>query len=312
LTAEADEEALSAAWLRVRELVTSSAPPPTEEVRALELALRSVAGSTDIQQGVVPLLDRAELYGLAMAWDSDPNPSAPGWHFARFERWLKLGAPEFAFLTLAQMHTLGQDLTEAKQRAHAALASERSAREALYQLNLKALADVDPDLAQRLDHYPRLCVGLRPLGAGVAEFSSHGGSHLQLWAATPADAEREGQELLQRCLVHGECFIAGVGDGTLPALAMQVQCPSPDGSFGPMLAHVIEPNLARIRALFEIVDVTAPLREGRIWMHAGARGIDTLAHVFARGRPRADESVMGGDPVAMQMMEAAAARAATG
>jgi hypothetical protein len=247
-----------------------------------------------------------------MAWDSDPNPTAPGWYFARFERWLKLGAPEFAFLTLAQMHTLGEDLTDAKRRAHAALTAERTQREALYQLNRKALGDVDPDLAQRLDHYPRLCVGLRPIGAGVAEFSSHGGSHLQLWAATPADAARDALALLERTLVHGECFIAGVGDGTLPALAMEAHCPTADGTLGPLLAHVVEPNLARIRALFEIVDVTVPLREGRIWIHAGARGIDTLAHVFARGRPRADESVMGGDPVAMQMMEAAAARATTG
>jgi hypothetical protein len=302
LRPEVNEQALTAAWLRVRALASADGLPDIEEMRRLELTLRPVAGSPEIQQVVVPLLDRLELRGLAMAWDSDPNPPGREWHLARFERWLKLGAPEFAFIALAQLGG-GEALDEEKQRAHRMLEAEREPRAALFAQNLNALGAVDPDLSQRLAKHPRLTVGLRPLGAGVAEFSSHGGSHLQLWAATPEDALAEAEELVGRCRPHGECFIAGVGDGTLPAVAMHTTSVNPRE---PLIAHVVEPNLARIRALFEVVDVSAALREGRIWLHAGAHGIETLARVFARGRPLAQEAVIGGDPVAISMMEAAA------
>jgi hypothetical protein len=304
LQPDVNERALTAAWVRVRTLAESEGTVDVDEVRTLELALRPLAGALEIQRGMVPLLDRAKLYGLAMAWDSDPTPPTPVWQLARIERWLALGAPEFAFIALAQMRAGGTPIDGPRVRAWTVLERERARRGALWQLNLAALNAVDPDLVQRLQIYPRMSVGLLPIGAGVAEFSSQGGSHLQLWAATPNEAGAEAEPLIARCAGRSDVFIAGVGDGTLPVLTLRTR----DGNTAPLTVHVVEPNLARVRALFEIADVSAALREGRLWLHAGPRSVETLSALFARGQPLSDDAVLGGDPLALSILEMASGR----
>lgn len=300
---EVNERALTAAWVRVRTLAESAAPVDVEEVRTLELALRPLAGALEIQRGMVPLLDRAKLYGLAMAWDSDPSPPTPVWQLARIDRWLELGAPEFAFIALAQLRANGTSIDGPRGRALAALERERTRRSAMWQINLAALGAVDPDLVRRVETYPRMSVGLLPIGAGVAEFSSQGGSHLQLWAATPDEASAEAEPLVARCAGRSDIFVAGVGDGTLPVRALKRER---DAS--PLTVHVVEPNLARVRALFEIADVSAPLRDGRLWLHAGPRSVESLTALFARGPALSDDAVVGGDPLALQILEMAGGR----
>ncbi|HKP59651.1 MAG TPA: hypothetical protein VJV78_23165 [Polyangiales bacterium] len=299
-----NEQAVVAAWLRVRTLVTSNAPVGLEELRSLELALRPVAGVAEIQRALVPLLDAGGLHGLAMAWDSEPNVAGDDWLRARFERWLALRAPEFAFLTLAQLQGRGATQDNDRARCVGLLAMEQAARQPLWAANMAVLAEVDPDLHARLHHSPRLSLALRPPGSGLAEYSGVGGPPLQLWAATAAEANQEAERLCARCEGRVPWFIAGVGDGTLPAAAARSGAP-------PGAVQLIEAHLVRLRALLEILDLTAALRSRVITLHAGTDAVDSLADVLSQLPGLDEEAIVGGDPLALSLLESAVERLST-
>jgi hypothetical protein len=302
-----NEQAVIAAWLRVRALITSNAPVNLDELRGLEQALRPVAGVAEIQQALVPLLDRAQLHGLAMAWDGEPAAVSDEWLRTRFERWLALRAPELAFLTLAQLQGRGAAYDSDRPRATALLDEEREAREPIYAHNIAALYTVDQVLCDRIRTSPRLSVALRPIGAGMVEYTGGGGPPLQLWAATPAEAAAESARLCARCETREVSFIAGVGDGTMAATvaaaAAQARIP---GS-----VHLVEGHLVRLRALLEIVDLADALRTRRLWLHGGAPAADTVADVLTRLTRLDEESVIGGDQLALAILEAATERLGT-
>jgi hypothetical protein len=258
----------------------------------------------EIQRALVPLLDRSGLHGLAMAWDSEPNVAGDDWLRARFERWLALRAPEFAFLTLAQLQGRGAAVDGDRARCVGVLALEQAARQPLWAANLAALGAVDPDLHERLSTTPRLSIALRPLGSGLAEYSGVGGPPLQLWAATAAEANQEAERLCARCAGRTTWFIAGVGDGTLPAAAARSGAPA--GA-----VQLIEAHLVRLRALLEILDLTAALRSGLITLHAGADAVDSLADVLSRLPGLEEEAIVGGDALALSLLESAVERLST-
>lgn len=299
-----NEQAVIAAWLRVRALVTSNAPVSLDELRALEQALRPVAGVAEIQQALVPLLDRAQLFGLAMAWDGEPAAAGDDWLRTRFERWLALRAPELAFLTLAQIQGRGAALDSDRPRAEALLDEERAAREPMFAYNAAALHEVDPGLCDRICASPRLSVALRPLGAGMVEYTGGGGPPLQLWAATPDEAIAEAARLCARCESREVSFIAGVGDGTMPAMIADLAA---RGCI-PGAVHLVEGHLVRLRALLEVVNLADAIRSHRLCLHGGAPAADTVAAVLANLSRLDDESVIGGDQLALAILEAATER----
>jgi hypothetical protein len=302
-----NEQAVLAAWLRVRALITSNAPLNVDELRGLEQALRPVAGVAEIQQALVPLLDRVQLHGLAMAWDGEPAAASDDWLRTRFERWLALRAPELAFLTLAQLQGRGAVHENDRARATALLDEERAARGPLYARNIAALGAVDPSLCDRVRSSPRLSVALRPLGAGMVEYTGGGGPPLQLWAATPAEAAAESARLCARCETREVSFIAGVGDGTMPAMIAQ----SAALARIPGSVHLVEGHLVRLRALLEVVDLADALRSRRLWLHGGAPAADTVAEVLTTLTRLDEESVIGGDQLALAILEAATERLAS-
>lgn len=299
-----NEQAVIAAWLRVRALIASGSPVSLDELRTLEQDLRAVAGVAEIQQALVPLLDRARLHGLAMAWDGEPAAVSDDWLRTRFERWLALRAPELAFLTLAQLQGRGAALDSDRPRATALLEEEREAREPMYAHNIAALYSVDPQLCDRIRTSPRLSVALRPLGAGMVEYTGGGGPPLQLWAATADEAAAESARLCARCEQREVSFIAGVGDGTMPA-TIAASCAQ---SRIPGTVHLVEGHVVRLRALLEVVDLADAIRSRRLWLHGGAPAADTIAEVLTRLTRLDDESVIGGDQLALAILEAATER----
>jgi hypothetical protein len=301
-----NEQAVIAAWLRVRALITSNSAVNLDELRGLEQALRPVAGVAEIQQALVPLLDRAQLHGLAMAWDGEPATVTDEWLRTRFERWVALRAPELAFLTLAQLQGRGTMYDSDRARATALLDEEREVREPLFAHTFAALYAVDPVLADRIRFSPRLSVALRPLGAGMVEYTGGGGPPLQLWAATPAEAVAESVRLCARCESREVSFIAGVGDGTMAATIAEAAAHSRI----PGSVHLVEGHLVRLRALLEVVDLADALQTRRLWMHGGAPAADTVAEVLTTLTRLDEESVIGGDQLALAILEAATERLA--
>jgi hypothetical protein len=298
-----DEQAIIAAFLRTRTLGSSNEKVTADEARKLELLLRPTALLPAVQQVVVPMLDRAELFSLAMAWDSKAQPAAPPWLFARAERWLKLRAPEHALVTLAELKGAGASIDEAKARALQSLATERKERHAVLAPNLHALFEIDPRLHAALQRHPRTTVTLRPLGAGLAEFGGAGAPLAQIWAPTPDEALAAAAVLVQQCDPATDCFVAGVGDGSLPSLALGLLHEGKE-----RCVHLIEPSLSRLRALLEIVDMSAPVRTKRMRVHAGIHAIESLAAAFPQGLHVRQESVVGGDTLATSVIRLAEAR----
>jgi hypothetical protein len=304
-----NEQAVLSAWLRVRALSSSSTQVDLDELRSLELALRPVAGVSEIQQALVPLLDRSGLHGLAMAWDGEPQTVSDEWLRARFERWLALRASEFAFLTLAQIQGRNSARPTDRTRASELLETERLLRGPTFADNLAALAEVDLGLRKRIVSSPRLSVALRPLGTGLAEYASGGGPPLQLWAATPEEAVAEANRLCGRCAGRDAWFMAGAGDGTLPAAAAAQVADLGGPRTG--CIHIIEAHLVRMRALLEIVDLSEGIRARRIRLHAGAGAIESLARELAHLPPLEEDAVLGGDALSLSILESAASRVAS-
>jgi hypothetical protein len=296
-----DHKALATAFLRARELLLSPEPLPVEEVRRVEEALRPVASAWEIQQVVVPMLDRAELYGLAMAWDSGIDAKPEDWLRARVGRWLLLGAPEFGFVALCELVRMHAPCEDVKQAALSGLASEREPRSKLFETNLAAIAEVDAELSRNIARAHRSSVGLRPLGAGLAEFGGQGQPWVQLWAVTPNDALLEAERLALQCGAFEHGFIAGVGDCSLPIVAARIM------SRLRGQIHIVELHLARVRALLELADLSGPLRDRRLRLHAGTRALATLAPIAENALTHAD-SVVGGDALSISIIRAAAGR----
>ncbi|HEY2732652.1 MAG TPA: hypothetical protein VGI70_01640, partial [Polyangiales bacterium] len=217
-----DRKLLAAAFVRARELVESMSVQPSEALQ-LEQTLRPLASASEIQQVVVPLLDSAELFGLAMAWDSGSDNKGDAWLLARIGRWLRLRAPEFGFITLSELNRGGGAHDDARQRLATALDEERPLRRAIYAANLDAIGEIDAELFNQLNKSHRTTVALRPIGAGLAEFAGPGQPWVQLWAVTPSQALVDADALTHRVAQQDDAFIAGVGDGTLPAAAAQLR-----------------------------------------------------------------------------------------
>lgn len=306
-----NEQAILAAFLRTRQLAGSCAPVCANDARGLERLLRPVAGVSEVQQVMVPLLDRAGLPSLAMAWDCGPGTGRAAWLFARVERWLKLQAPEFAFLSLAELRGQGAMLGDARERAQAALARERGERSEVLERNMSALSEADRELAGALRRSPRSTVALRPLGSGLGEFSGQGAPLAQIWAATAQDAVAEAERIVSRAGASGsDVFIAGVGDCTLPAVAARaIEAGSLPAAAGRSV-HLVEPSLARVRALFETADVSGALRCGSLRLHAGAQTMPKLAAAFGSGALTPPDAIAGGDMRAISWIRLAAARGA--
>lgn len=294
--------------MRVRALATADAPINLEELRSLEQTLRPVAGAVEIQQALVPLLDQTGLRGLAMAWDGEPATVTDAWLRARFERWVALAAPELAFLTLAQLQARGASVASDRERAQAVLEREREAREPLFARNMAALQVIDPGLYRRVEASPRLSVALRPLGAGMSEYTGTGSPPLQLWAATPAEAAIEAERLCMRSKDQPVWFIAGVGDCTLPASAARAAL-GQAGAGASSLAgtvHIIEAHLVRMRAMLEVVDFADALATGKVRLHGGAPATESIADVLRTVTHLREEMVVGGDSLAISILQSAA------
>jgi hypothetical protein len=298
-----DRKLLTAAFTRARGLLASPAPVSAADALQSEQALRPLASAWEIQQVVVPLLDRAELFGLAMAWDSNPEPKPEEWLHARADRWLALCAPEFAFLTLCELRRLNMSTEQIEPRLHDALAAERAVRSVVFDANLAALADVDAELVRNLHKAHRTCVALRPLGAGCAEFAGVGQPWVQLWAVSPADALEDAEAHVRKCGAYPDAFIAGVGDCTLVAMGARLVKPG-------HRVHVVELYASRVRALLEVVDLSSAIRDRSVCLHVGTRAIETLAP-FAENGLASPESISGGDNMALSLLRAAAGQELT-
>lgn len=273
-------------------------PVAAAEAQRLEAQLRPLAAAPEIKQLVVPLLDRAGLHSLAMAWDSGPEERPSGWLAARAERFIKLTAPEFSFLVLCELQRINAPLLEAKQRATSALEAERAARQPVLERNLEALYAQDPELATELRRTHRMTVALRPVGLGLAEFAGPGQPWVQLWAISADAARQDAERLVQKCVTFEDGFIAGVGDCSLPDAASRF-------AKGGHRVHIIDLQASRMRALLEVVDLRAALSDKRIILHVGTRALKTLAP-YARKALAHEQSVVGGDPVSVSLLRTAA------
>lgn len=278
--------------------MTTQEPVSAEEAQRIEATLRPLAAAPEIRQVMVPLLDRAQLYGLAMAWDSGPEEKPAPWLYARAERFIRLTVPEFAFLTLCDLKRLNAPLDDAKQRAAAALDQERALRAPVLEQNLAVLRSVDPEGAEEVRRAHRTTSAMRPVGAGLAEFAGPGQPWVQLWAITAAAARLEAERLVQQCCAFEDAFIAGVGDCSLPAAAATI-------ARRDRRVHVIDLHVSRIRALLEVVDLRDALADRRMQLHGGTRALQTLAP-YAKLALQQESSVVGGDPVAVSLLKAAA------
>jgi hypothetical protein len=293
-----DRKVLAAAFLQAQALLTTQELVSAEEAQHIEATLRPLAAAPEIRQVMVPLLDRAQLFGLAMAWDSGPEEKPAAWLYARVERFIRLTVPEFAFLTLCELKRLEAPLDEAKQRAAVALNQERAIRAPMLEQNLAVLRSVDPEGAEEVRRAHRTTSAMRPVGAGLAEFAGPGQPWVQLWAVTSAAARLEAERLVLQCCTFEDAFIAGVGDCSLPAAAAAAARVN-------QRVHVIDLHVSRIRALLEIVDLRDAVRDRRILIHGGTRALQTLAP-YAKRALQEENSVVGGDPVAVSLLKAAA------
>jgi hypothetical protein len=293
-----DRKVLAAAFLRAQALLNAQQPVAPEEAQRIEETLRPLAAAQEIRQIIVPLLDRAKLSGLAMAWDSGADTKSEAWLVTRAARFVALTAPEFAFITLCELNRDSPAVEQAKQNALAALEQERALRTPMFEHNVAAVAEVDPVQARELRKTHRTTVALRPLGAGLAEFAGPGQPWVQLWAVTADAARTEAERLVRQCGKFDDGFIAGVGDCSLPDAAARIARPE-------QRMHVIDLQLARVRALLEVVDMSEAVRARRIQLHAGPRALQTLAPFAARALAH-EQSVVGGDPVAFSLLRAAA------
>jgi hypothetical protein len=293
-----DRKVLAAAFLRAQSLLASGQAVPPDEAQRIEETLRPLASAQEIRQVIVPLLDNAGLYGLAMAWDSGADSKSEEWLLTRASRFIQLTAPEFAFITLCELNRLNAPVDAAKQAALQALERERGLRIPMFEQNLAALDEVDAVMAADLRRAHRTTVALRPVGAGLAEFAGPGQPWVQLWAVTADTARTEAERLVQQCCSFDDGFIAGVGDCSLPDAAARFARPN-------KRVHVVDLQLARVRALLEIADLSAPLRDRRVRLHAGPRALQTLAPYASLALAR-EQSVVGGDPVAFSLLRSAA------
>jgi hypothetical protein len=179
------------------------------------------------------------------------------------------------------------------------LVEERELRAALFETNLAAIAEVDPELLRCLLKAHRTSVALRPIGAGLAEFAGPGQPWVQLWAVTPEQALADAENLVGKCSAFADAFVAGVGDCSLPLTAARCQLGAMER------VHVVELHISRVRALLELVDLSEVLRERRLWLHVGPRAVDTL-EPFAGLAIRDAGAVIGGDALAISLLRAAA------
>jgi len=286
--------------MRAQSLLDSNPPIPEDEAQRLEETLRPLASAPEIRRVVVPLLDRAGLLGLAMAWDSAAEERPASWLLTRIERFIKLSIPEFAFLTLCELHRMNapETVDEAKRKALAALDEERAVRVPMFEQNLAAVQEVDPELAVELRRTHRITAAMRPVGLGLAEFAGPGQPWVQLWAVTPATARKEAERLVRQACTFEDGFIAGVGDCSLPEVAARI-------AHARQRIHIVDLQVSRVRAMLEVVDLRAPLRERRVLLHAGTRALTTLIPYAPLALAR-EESIVGGDPVAVSLLRAAA------
>jgi hypothetical protein len=293
-----DRKVLAAAYLQAQTLLSGQQAVPAAEAQRLEAALRPLAAAPEIKQLVVPLLDRAGLHSLAMAWDSGPEERPSGWLAARAERFIKLTAPEFSFLVMCELQRINAPLLEAKQRATSALEAERAVRQPMLERNLEAVAQRDAELAIELRRTHRMTVALRPVGLGLAEFAGPGQPWVQLWAISADAARQDAERLVQNCVTFADGFIAGVGDCSLPEAASRL------ARVGHRV-HIIDLQASRMRALLEVVDLGAAISDKRIMLHVGTRALKTLAP-YAGSALVNEQAVVGGDPVSVSLLKAAA------
>ena len=167
-----------------------------------------------------------------------------------------------------------------------------------YQRNLATLERVDRELALELKRAHRSSVALRPVGTGLAEYAGPGQPWVQLWAVTASAAQFEADRLVRQCCTFEDSFIAGVGDCSLPEAAVRLVRPG-------QRIHLVELQLSRVRALLEVVDLRSAIADGRLHLHIGTRALSTLAP-YAQAAADFEASVVGGDPVSMQLLRAAA------
>jgi hypothetical protein len=293
-----DRKVLAAAYLQAQTLLSGQQAVSATDAQQVEATLRPLAAAPEIKQLVVPLLDRAGLHSLAMAWDSGPEERPSGWLAARAERFIKLTAPEFSFLVLCELQRINAPLLEAKQRAASALETERALRKPMLDLNLEAVAEHDAELATELRRTHRTTVALRPVGLGLAEFAGPGQPWVQLWAVSADAARQDAERLVQKCVTYEDGFIAGVGDCSLPNAAARLARVD-------QRVHIIDLQASRMRALLEVVDLRAALGDGRVMLHVGTRALRTLAPYAAHALAH-EQSVVGGDPVSVSLLRAAA------
>jgi len=320
-----DRKQLAAAFTRAQSLLASKRPVSVDDVQRLEEMLRPLASAPEVRRVIVPLLDRVQLFGLAMAWDSSVDDMPSKWLLARADRFVQLTAPEFAFLTLCELRRMEQsgdapaetgepgETSEAggmveppfdaeraavRDAARRSLDAERAVRVPTYELNLAVIEQQDRDLAIELKRSHRTSVALRPAGTGLAEYAGPGQPWVQLWAVTASVAQYEADRLARQSTTFEDSFIAGVGDCSLPDAAARL------ARVGQRV-HIVELQVARMRALLEIVDLRSALIEGRVRLHVGTRALSTLAP-YAQLALENEASVVGGDPVAVQLLRAAA------
>jgi hypothetical protein len=310
-----DRKQLAAAFTRAQSLLASTRPVSADDVQRLEEMLRPLASAPEVRRVIVPLLDQVQLFGLAMAWDSSVDDIPEKWLLARADRFVQLTAPEFAFLTLCELRRMEQsgaahgdaespeapfevELTAVRDAALRMLEAERAVRVPTYAYNLAVIEQQDRDLALDLKRSHRTSVALRPVGTGLAEYAGPGQPWVQLWAVTASAAQYEADRLARQSTTFEDSFIAGIGDCSLPEAAARI---AREGQ----RVHIVELQVARVRALLEVVDLCSALTEGRVRLHVGTRGLSTLAP-YAQLALENEASVVGGDPVAVQLLRAAA------
>jgi hypothetical protein len=141
-------------------------------------------------------------------------------------------------------------------------------------------------------------VVLRPAGTGLAEFAGPGQPWVQLWAVTAHAAQYEADKLVRQASAFEDSFVAGIGDGSVPDAAVRMVRSG-------QRVHIVELQLSRARALLEVLDFRAVLSDGRVRLHVGTRALSTLGP-YAHAAVQHEASVVGGDPVAVQLLRAAA------
>ncbi len=265
----AEEEAIYRYFQQALRLLSQEQKPTEEEVLWLESQLRPYASLQEIREVVVDLCDRTQCFTLAALWDQEQPTQSSEHALARVQRLLELGAPALALNYLRRLPAEFRASNEVCGVLQAAAASDSAERALILEKNLRALAGRDETLACAIQQTETTTTALRPIGAGLALDCEPCPLVFTFEPTVKHARTRALSDIASMSKTPHDLAIIGVGDCVLLASYIG-RLPELGAGLGKRYAvRIVEPDLARVRALLEVAEMSLPLAEGRFVFHAG-------------------------------------------